>query len=284
MSATSSNSSYGSVSGSGTYAQGTTVTLTATPGTNCIFDHWSDGSTEASRTVTVSKNVSYQAVFYGPESDWVSSVPEDAVQTDRRTVYTKTETVTTAGTSPGSDYVLVKDEWVKRTSGTVNYAPRLPSGIRKSGSVYEQYCQSPVRAYSNTSEKLVIDSDQRIGWLYHHYCRGTYTSGPINRQTNYVSAGEFSVYHIYFDAKEPGYYGSQYTDHCGHNPACDGSGSWGRANAGVCRDSYWYYATEINRQTYTIYDRQCTYERTTECTSDPGGDVPSRTEYRYRLK
>lgn len=53
----------GSVSGGGTYDSGSTVTLTATPATGYRFVRWSDNNTNATRTVTVSGNVTYTAYF-----------------------------------------------------------------------------------------------------------------------------------------------------------------------------------------------------------------------------
>lgn len=53
----------GSVTGSGTYDYGTQVTLTATPSTGYRFVRWSDGNTNQTRTVTVTSDVTYTAVF-----------------------------------------------------------------------------------------------------------------------------------------------------------------------------------------------------------------------------
>ena len=63
ITANSNNSSYGTVSGGGTYNNGTTVKLTATPKTGCKFVKWSDGNTDNPRTVTVTGNASYTAEF-----------------------------------------------------------------------------------------------------------------------------------------------------------------------------------------------------------------------------
>lgn len=60
----SNNSQGGTVTGGGTYVEGTVVTITATPGEGYYFLGWSDGSTENPRTVSVLSNVTYKAMFY----------------------------------------------------------------------------------------------------------------------------------------------------------------------------------------------------------------------------
>lgn len=59
----SANSSMGNVSGSGTYNEGTTATLTATPNSGYHFVHWQDNNTQNPRTVTVTANATYTAYF-----------------------------------------------------------------------------------------------------------------------------------------------------------------------------------------------------------------------------
>ena len=53
----------GTVSGGGTYNYGATATLKATPSAGYHFVKWSDGNTNASRTVTVTGNATYTATF-----------------------------------------------------------------------------------------------------------------------------------------------------------------------------------------------------------------------------
>jgi len=53
----------GTVSGGGTYEEGTTVTLTATANSGYTFDHWNDGSTQNPRTITVTSSMSFTAYF-----------------------------------------------------------------------------------------------------------------------------------------------------------------------------------------------------------------------------
>lgn len=53
----------GTVSGSGSYNYGATAILKATPSAGYHFVKWSDGNTNASRTVTVTENATYTATF-----------------------------------------------------------------------------------------------------------------------------------------------------------------------------------------------------------------------------
>ncbi len=57
------NPNAGSVSGSGTYSYGETITLTAIPNNGYHFDHWQDGNTDNPRTVTVTSDATYTAYF-----------------------------------------------------------------------------------------------------------------------------------------------------------------------------------------------------------------------------
>ena len=63
ISVTSANTDQGTVSGGGTYSEGSRVNISATPKAGYQFDKWSDGNTSATRTVNVSKNESFVAQF-----------------------------------------------------------------------------------------------------------------------------------------------------------------------------------------------------------------------------
>ncbi len=63
LTVSSNNTNYGTVTGGGTYNHGASATLTATPKTGYHFVQWSDGNTNASRTVTVTANATYTATF-----------------------------------------------------------------------------------------------------------------------------------------------------------------------------------------------------------------------------
>lgn len=53
----------GTVSGGGTYESGSTATIVATPNTGYRFVKWSDGNTNATRTVTATADITYTAYF-----------------------------------------------------------------------------------------------------------------------------------------------------------------------------------------------------------------------------
>jgi len=57
------NNAMGTVSGSGIYMEGSTVTISATPNIGYEFTQWNDGNTQNPRTVTVTGNATYTASF-----------------------------------------------------------------------------------------------------------------------------------------------------------------------------------------------------------------------------
>ena len=63
ISVTSANTDQGTVSGGGTYSEGSRVDISATPKAGYQFDKWNDGNTSATRTVSVSKDESFVAQF-----------------------------------------------------------------------------------------------------------------------------------------------------------------------------------------------------------------------------
>ena len=53
----------GSVTGGGTYQEGSSITLTAISNAGYMFNHWNDGNTSNPRTVTVTQNATYTAYY-----------------------------------------------------------------------------------------------------------------------------------------------------------------------------------------------------------------------------
>jgi len=67
----------GTVTGSGTYYYGDTATLTATPNSGYRFVNWTDGDTNAIRTVVVTANVTYTAIFAGNDQYAITVMAND---------------------------------------------------------------------------------------------------------------------------------------------------------------------------------------------------------------
>ena len=59
----SNNDAYGTVTGSGTYAAGTQVTIVAIPAQGYYFNGWNDGNSDNPRTITVNATATYIATF-----------------------------------------------------------------------------------------------------------------------------------------------------------------------------------------------------------------------------
>ena len=59
----SANTSYGTVTGGGTFTYGSSITITATAKSGYVFTNWSDGNTNASRQIVVTGNTTYIALF-----------------------------------------------------------------------------------------------------------------------------------------------------------------------------------------------------------------------------
>lgn len=64
----------GVVTGGGTFDEGSSITISATANTGYHFVKWNDNNTNASRTITVTADASYQAIF---EADEVEPEPQE---------------------------------------------------------------------------------------------------------------------------------------------------------------------------------------------------------------
>jgi hypothetical protein len=53
----------GTVSGGGTYPEGTTIEISATPVENAVFHGWDDGNTDNPRSITVTQDMTFTALF-----------------------------------------------------------------------------------------------------------------------------------------------------------------------------------------------------------------------------
>ena len=78
LTVTSANTDQGTVSGGGTYSEGSSVNISATPKAGYQFDKWNDGNTSSVRTINVSKDESFVAQFKVADSTEPGGSGDDA--------------------------------------------------------------------------------------------------------------------------------------------------------------------------------------------------------------
>ena len=175
-----------------------------------------------------------------------SGVADDKLQSKTQYRYSDYSTTTSYETSlPG--YTQVSSAWEQTGTGNVSYAKSWPSGFDKGHSTYSTYNKSAKTASETATDKTTINSEKVTGYIYWHWCRGTYQNGPINRKTSDVKTSEFSAFHAFYSTSGPD----------GREP--DGYGSVTYPNASCCKDTHWYYNIPVYTQTYTTYRKLFTY-------------------------
>ncbi len=70
----------GSVTGSGTYPSGTSIDIEARPFSGAVFTSWDDGNTDNPRSVTVTQDMTFMAIFTAVETYLITVRPENPLQ------------------------------------------------------------------------------------------------------------------------------------------------------------------------------------------------------------
>ena len=70
----------GIVTGSGTYPSGTTIDIEARPYSGAVFTSWDDGNTDNPRSVTVTQDMTFMAIFTEVETYLITVRPENPLQ------------------------------------------------------------------------------------------------------------------------------------------------------------------------------------------------------------
>ena len=215
-------------------------------------------------------------------SDWSTTKPtgidENLIDSKTQYRYSDYETKTSYSTSL-SGYTQLSSTWEQSGSGTIQYVKSWPGGFYTGHNLYSTYNKTPKSATESATSKTTINSDRVTGYLYYHWCRGTYTDGPINRQSRSAQTGEYSSFHAFYSTTAPS----------SLSASSDGDGSYQYSNGSCCKDSYWYFYVPVYTQTYTTYNKLFTYYRWTDWSD--WGDTPysasdnrkveTRTVYRY---
>ena len=274
---------------------GTKITSSSTYSTSTLYARWDCDHSYGAEYIP-GNCVQYASVKYtctkcghsyteyssGEYSDWSTTYPtgidSSLVQSKTQYRYSDYETKTSYETSL-SGWTQLSSEWVKSGSGNIKYVSSWPSGFNKSHSLYSTYNKSP-KSNSETSTTKTTVSTSTCGYIYYHWCRGTYTGGPINRKTSPTSSGEFNTFHAFYSTTTPSSLGSAASD-----------GSYVYANGSCCKDSHWYYPIAVSSQDYTTYNKLFTYYRWTSWSSwsdsayyaSSTRKVETRTLYRYAV-
>lgn len=235
-------------------------------------------------TTTASNNATLEIDQTNTYTDWSEEEPpEDAVKKESRDEYRYQDKSTTTSYASSLDgYTQDGSRWVQSGSGSIDYVSSFPSGFWTGHSLYSAYHKTPASAYENATNKRTVSTSQ-IGNLYWHWCRGTYTSGPINRLVSDCWTSEFGTFHA-FTSGTLGYDGSKGAFQC--------------SNPNVCRDTYWWLAsscwngtqTPIYRCKYTDYRKLFTYYKwsdfsdwnTNAVSASDTRKVETRKVYRYQ--
>ena len=205
-------------------------------------------------------------------------IPDDQIQTKMQYRYSDYDTTTSYDTYlPG--YTEKSSDWEQSGNGSVQYVQSWPSGFNTGHGLYGTYNKSPRSDLETATEKTKVNSNSVCGYIYYHWCRGTYVDGPINRGTRTYQTGEFNAFHAFYSTADPSTLSA----------SPDGDGSCIHSNASVCRDSYWYYNIPVYNQTYTTYRKLFTYERWTDWsewsdtpyTASSTRRVETRTVYKF---
>ena len=242
------------------------------------FDGWytsaSDG-TKVTESTTVSAANDHTLYAHWIENERSGWVPEDQIPSDAKIVEQKTQyrysyykTTSTYTKSSKSGYVLDKTEWEITSKGSFDYAPDKTSYLMQVSQL-SNIKKDPLSAYENESDKRVVNnSSSPVYYLYYHWCRGTYTNGPIDRKITYHGpTSEFPAFHYFTSTKNVSY-----------NRTAD---AYEYPNASVCKDTIWYEKVAVYKCEYTEYKKKYYYHYFTDWTdwSDNQESIGSKDMY-----
>ena len=127
--------------------------------------------------------------------------------------------------------------WEKSGTGSVTYITTWPSGFKTSDSSYAQYnkASQKVTTGETATEKIVVNSDQKIGYLWYHWC-DTSVSSSWAYETD-----PYHTFHTYYDTVDPSNYHCDTTDY-----------SYGTAHSSCSNANYWF-PLDVYKQSYTTY-------------------------------
>ena len=235
-------------------------------------------------TTTASNNASAKIDQSMTYTNWSEQTPPvDALHSESRQEYRyQDKDVRTSYATSLPGYTQSGSQWVQSGSGAIDYVNSWPSGFNRSSGYFSAYNRAPLTPYENSTDKRTV-STTISAYIYWHWCRGTYTNGPINRLVSDGWSSEFGTFHAYVSGA------------LGYNAS---SGAFQNSRPDVCRDTFWWLGMScwsgnslpVYRCNYTDYRKLFSYYKwsnysdwsTTPYAATSSRNVQMRTVYRYQ--
>ena len=156
--------------------------------------------------------------------------------------YSDYQTTTSYATSMAG-YTQKGSQWVQSGTGSVTYVAKWADGFDKTSSVYAQYSKTPVTATETATTKTEVISNERIGWLWYHWCDTTKTASWA------YETDPYHTFHTYYGTTDPSNYQVDTFDY-----------SYKTSHSSCSNATYWF-PQEVYQQNSISYKKQFTYER-----------------------
>ena len=201
----------------------------------------------------------------------VSGLDTNLFTTQTQYRYADYQTTTSYATSLAG-YTQKSFQWVQSGSGTQTYVVSFPEGYKTTDSTYSQYNKTPMVNGETDTTKTEVLSNERIGWLWYHWCDTTKTSSwPYETDP-------YHTFHTYIGTTDPSNYKCDTSDY-----------SYGTAHSSCSNATYWF-PLELFEQSYVTYKKLFTYERwgdfsawsTTPYTASSTRKVETRTVFKLK--
>lgn len=175
------------------------------------------------RTIKTCSRCDYRSVTFDQTikwSSWSATNPQitDADLVKTRTAYRYRDLVT--------------------STSQITYVADWPAGFDTANSLYSTYNAS------------VPENGQAtvVGYIYWHWCRGTYAGGPIDRKIQPSKTTDCVSFASFFSMTDPATLNRTVSENLGNVTA------YNYPNADACRDSQWWYAIPVYTQEVTSSD------------------------------
>ena len=159
--------------------------------------------------------------------------------------------------------------WVDKGTQVVKYVPTWASGFDTTHSTYTQYSSSnKVSAFETDTNKIVINYDKKVGYLWYHWCDSTKTSSWA------YETDPYHTFHVYYDTVDPSNY------------PCDTFDYSYQTSHSSCSNATYWFPMDVYEQSYTTSEykeewTEWTDWSTTPVTASSTRKVETRTVYRY---